>query len=103
MSKEIEAAIGKVANQFWPRLPVVPAMSPAATDSSFLRNAGIASYGFDGLLTDLADFRVHGNDERVSVKSFAEGHAALYQLIKIPIDQDSLRTVISCSIACRHQ
>jgi len=82
-TKEFEAAITKVASQFWPGLPVVPAMSPAATDSSFLRNAGIPSYGFDGLLTDLADFRAHGNDERVSVKSFAEGHEALYQLVKI--------------------
>lgn len=83
LTREIEAAIGKVATQFWPGLPIVPAMSPAATDSSFLRNAGIPSYGFDGLLTDLADFRAHGNDERVAVKSFVEGHAALYQLIKI--------------------
>jgi acetylornithine deacetylase/succinyl-diaminopimelate desuccinylase-like protein len=83
LTKEFEAALSKVANQFWPGLPIVPVMSPNATDSSLLRNAGIPSFGFDGLLSDLADFRVHGNDERVPVKAFAEGHEALYQLVKI--------------------
>jgi acetylornithine deacetylase/succinyl-diaminopimelate desuccinylase-like protein len=82
LTKEFEAALSKVAAQFWPGLPIVPVMSPNATDSSLLRNAGIPSFGFDGLLSDLADFRVHGNDERVSVNAFTEGHEALYLLVK---------------------
>jgi hypothetical protein len=43
--------------------------------------------GFGALLSDLADFRAHWNNERVSVQAFAEGHEALYQ------HQHSLRTM----------
>lgn len=83
LTAEWSDAIGKVASKFWPGVPVVPTMSPPATDSAALRNAGIPSFGFDGLLSDLADFRVHGNDERVAVKAFMEGQEALYELVKL--------------------
>jgi acetylornithine deacetylase/succinyl-diaminopimelate desuccinylase-like protein len=57
-------------------------MSAGATDGSFLRNAGIPTYGHSGLAGDVNDVRAHGKDERVLVKSFLDGHEYLYRLVK---------------------
>jgi acetylornithine deacetylase/succinyl-diaminopimelate desuccinylase-like protein len=74
--------IEKRSAEFWPGVPVVPTMIPAATDGSFLRNAGIPTYGHSGLATDVDDVRIHGKDERILVKSFLDGHEYLYRLVK---------------------
>jgi acetylornithine deacetylase/succinyl-diaminopimelate desuccinylase-like protein len=57
-------------------------MSTGATDSLYLRTAGIASYGHSGLANDIFDVRAHGKDERVNVKAFFTGQEYLYQLVK---------------------
>jgi acetylornithine deacetylase/succinyl-diaminopimelate desuccinylase-like protein len=57
-------------------------MSSGATDGSFLRNAGIPTYGHSGLAGDVDDGRAHGRDERVLVKSFFDGQEYLYRLVK---------------------
>ena len=75
-------AITKVAAEFWPGTPVVPAMSAASSDGSYLRNAGIPTYGHSGLAGDIDDVRAHGKDERVSVKSFFDGVEYQYRLVK---------------------
>src|SRR5258708_18062648 len=75
-------AIEKTSAEFWPGVPVVPVMSAGATDGSFLRNAGIPTYGHSGLASDVDDVRAHGQDERVAVKSFYEGGEYLYRLVK---------------------
>jgi len=76
------SAIEKTSAEFWPGVPVVPVMSAGATDGSFLRNAGIPTYGHSGLASDVDDVRAHGQDERVAVKSFYEGGEYLYRLVK---------------------
>jgi acetylornithine deacetylase/succinyl-diaminopimelate desuccinylase-like protein len=73
------SAIEKTSAEFWPGVPV---MSAGATDGSFLRNAGIPTYGHSGLAADVDDVRAHGKDERVAVKSFFEGGEYLYRLVK---------------------
>ena len=75
-------AIAKVSEQFWPGVPIVPIMSAGATDGSYLRNAGIPTYGHSGLAGDVDDVRIHGRDERVLVKSFFDGQEYLYHLVK---------------------
>ena len=75
-------AIEKTSAEFWPGVPVVPVMSAGATDGSFLRNAGIPTYGHSGLASDVDDVRAHGQDERVAVKSFFDGGEYLYRLVK---------------------
>lgn len=80
---EIMGAIEKLTAEFWPGTPVIPTMSAGATDSTYLRNAGIPAYGHSGLADDVDDFRAHGKDERVPVKSFFEGHEYLYRLVKM--------------------
>jgi acetylornithine deacetylase/succinyl-diaminopimelate desuccinylase-like protein len=79
---EVIAAIEELSAEFWPGVPVIPIMSTGATDSTFLRNAGIPAYGHSGLADEVDDFRAHGKDERVPVKSFHVGHEYLYRLVK---------------------
>ncbi|HEY6843470.1 MAG TPA: M20/M25/M40 family metallo-hydrolase, partial [Thermoanaerobaculia bacterium] len=59
--------IEDVTNEFWPAVPVMPLMSTGASDSLYLRNAGIPSYGVSGLFSEMNDNRAHGRDERVSI------------------------------------
>jgi acetylornithine deacetylase/succinyl-diaminopimelate desuccinylase-like protein len=74
-------AIEKAASELWPGIPTIPAMSPGGTDGSYLRNAGIPTYGTSGLAIE--DVRAHGKDERVPLKSFFEGREYLYRLVKL--------------------
>jgi acetylornithine deacetylase/succinyl-diaminopimelate desuccinylase-like protein len=82
LHEEIMGAIAKVSAEFWPGVPIVPIMSAGATDGSYLRNAGIPTYGHSGLAGDVDDVRAHGRDERVLVKSFFDGQEYLYRLVK---------------------
>jgi acetylornithine deacetylase/succinyl-diaminopimelate desuccinylase-like protein len=82
LDEALLGAIDKTSAEFWPGVPVVPTMSAGATDGSYLRNAGIPTYGHSGLATDVDDARAHGKDERVLVKSFFDGQEYLYRLVK---------------------
>ena len=79
---EVMGPIEKVTGEFWPGVPVVPAMSTGATDSRFMRNGSIAMYGVSGLFLDQDDNRSHGLNERMPVKSLYDGHEFLYRLVK---------------------
>jgi acetylornithine deacetylase/succinyl-diaminopimelate desuccinylase-like protein len=83
LDTEVMQAIERLTAEFWPGTPVIPSMSAGATDSAYLRNAGIPAYGHSGLADGVDDFRAHGKDERVPVKSFFEGQEYLYRLVKI--------------------
>lgn len=75
------AAIEEITNDIWPGVSVLPTMSTGATDSLFLRNAGIPVYGVSGIFSDGTN-RAHGQNERLLVKSFYEGQEFLYRLTK---------------------
>ena len=49
--------IEKLSHEFWPTAVVMPTMSAGATDGSYLRNAGIPTYGHSGLAGDINDCR----------------------------------------------
>jgi acetylornithine deacetylase/succinyl-diaminopimelate desuccinylase-like protein len=83
LHEEIMGTIEKLSQEFWPGAVVLPVMSTGATDGSYLRNAGIPTYGHSGLANDIREFRAHGKDERVLVKSFYEGDEYLYRLVKM--------------------
>jgi acetylornithine deacetylase/succinyl-diaminopimelate desuccinylase-like protein len=74
--------IERITQALWPGVPVVPVMSTGASDSLYLRVAGIPVYGVDGIFTDIDDVRAHGRDERMPVTSFYEGQEFLYRLVK---------------------
>lgn len=82
LNAELMRTIERVAADFWPGIPLVPTMLAAATDGSYLRNAGIPTYGHSGLLANGTDMRAHGRDERIPVASFHAGHEYLYRLVK---------------------
>jgi acetylornithine deacetylase/succinyl-diaminopimelate desuccinylase-like protein len=74
--------IESVTRALWPGVVVVPVMSTGATDGLYLRNAGIPTYGIEGIFYETDDNRAHGKDERVGVKQYFEGLEFQYRLIK---------------------
>jgi len=82
LSAEVMKPIEMITEQMWPGVPVVPVMSTGATDSLYLRKAGIPIYGTSGIFGDIDDSRAHGKDERIGVKSFYDGQEYLYRLVK---------------------
>jgi acetylornithine deacetylase/succinyl-diaminopimelate desuccinylase-like protein len=79
---QIMQTIETLAAKFWPGVPVIPTMSGGYTDSRWLRNAGIPSYGISGLFTDPARNGVHGLNEQIGVKQLYDGKEFLYRLVK---------------------
>jgi acetylornithine deacetylase/succinyl-diaminopimelate desuccinylase-like protein len=82
LNPEVLRPIERITEEMWPGVPVVPVMSTGATDSLYLRNAGIPIYGVSGIFNDIDDSRAHGRDERIGVKEFYEGQEFLYRLVK---------------------
>jgi acetylornithine deacetylase/succinyl-diaminopimelate desuccinylase-like protein len=82
LNPQLLGIIEQLTAKFWPGVPVLPVMSTGATDSLYLRTAGIAAYGHSGLANDIFDVRAHGKDERVNVKAFFTGQEYLYELVK---------------------
>ena len=76
------AQIASAAKSVWGTVPVSPMMSAGASDSVFLRAAGMPSYVFNGLPYDVDDDRSHGQDERILVKSYYQSLEFNYQLLK---------------------
>jgi acetylornithine deacetylase/succinyl-diaminopimelate desuccinylase-like protein len=79
---EFMDAVERITGDMWPGVPVLPTLSTGATDSLYLRGAGIPMYGVSGIFGDIDDVRAHGKDERVLVQSFHEGREFLYRLVK---------------------
>jgi acetylornithine deacetylase/succinyl-diaminopimelate desuccinylase-like protein len=89
LTPEIMGAIEKVTTGMWPGVPVIPTMGTGATDSKYLRTAGIRAYGTSGMFGDVDDIRAHGRDERMLVRSLYEGQEYLYRLVKLLSSRES--------------
>lgn len=76
------ARIAKVARGLWGPIPVSPYMSAGASDSVFLRAAGMPSYVFNGIAYDVDDDRSHGQDERILVDAYYRSLEFDYRLLK---------------------
>ncbi len=81
-SPKLFGEVESVVHSMWPGVTVIPTMEAGASDSLFMRSAGIPSYGVGGLWYEVLDDRAHGRDERVSVPSFYEGVEFTYRLMK---------------------
>jgi len=79
---EVLGAAERITEQMWPGVPVLPTLSTGATDSLYLRSAGIPMYGVSGIFGEIDDVRAHGRDERILITSFHEGREFLYRLVK---------------------
>jgi acetylornithine deacetylase/succinyl-diaminopimelate desuccinylase-like protein len=75
-------ALTSAAQKMWPGVPVLPIMEVGASDSIYTMNAGIPSYGVNGVLIDRDDDRMHGKDERVGVESYYRGAEFYYLFLK---------------------
>ena len=78
---DVLKTVETIVAAMFPGVVVVPVMSTGATDGLFLRNAGIPTFGVDGLFDDIDDVRAHGRDERVGIKQFNEDLEFQYRLI----------------------
>ena len=79
---DLMAAVERHTTEMWPGAVVLPFMSTGATDGLYLRNAGIPTYGVEGMFTEANDVRAHGKDERVGIKAFYDAREFLYRLVK---------------------
>lgn len=82
LDSDVVRAAREIAQSMWPGVPAIPSMSAGATDTRFLRNAGIPGYGVSGLFMDRMENRIHGRDERVLIKQLFDSHEFLYRLTK---------------------
>jgi acetylornithine deacetylase/succinyl-diaminopimelate desuccinylase-like protein len=90
LTPDVMGPIEKITKQLYGDIPVIPTMGTGATDSRFLRAAGIPGYGVSGLMGDPNDARAHGKDERVLIKSYYDSQEFLYRLVK---EMSTTRTV----------
>lgn len=79
---DVEAAARAASRVIAPNLPLIPNMETGATDGLYFRNAGIPTYGINGIAIDTDDVRMHGRDERVRIGAFERGQEFAYQLIR---------------------
>ena len=82
LSPPLVRAVEEVTHSIWPKVIVLPEMSPGATDSRYTRERSIPSYGIDAMFDDLDDARAHGRDERISVAAFKDEVEFTYRLMK---------------------
>ena len=79
---QLFAQIAEAAKGLWGEIPVSPYMSAGATDSVFLRAAGMPVYVFNGMPYDVDDDRAHGQDERILAASYYQSLQFNYRLLK---------------------
>ena len=82
LDERILGPVQSIAMAMWPGVPLVPTMSAGATDSRFLNNAGIPTYGISGMFNEPETSGVHAVNERLPVRSLYEGQEFLYRLVK---------------------
>ncbi|MGE5297257.1 MAG: hypothetical protein ACM3VT_20735, partial [Solirubrobacterales bacterium] len=68
-----------------------PTMDPWASDSTWLRRAGIPTYGVSGTFGELGLGNAHGANERLSIESFDRGVEFLHSFLRLPTAGDSAR------------
>jgi acetylornithine deacetylase/succinyl-diaminopimelate desuccinylase-like protein len=77
--RAIEAAV----RRHFPAATVMPSVMAGFTDSHFLRDLGIASYGFVPVVVPVGDDRgVHGNNERISIENVERGTRIMREIVR---------------------
>lgn len=67
--KDVMDAVTKAVHARLPKLPIVPTLSPGATDSRDFRALGVPMYGVSGLFIRPADDFAHVLNERIPLDS----------------------------------
>jgi acetylornithine deacetylase/succinyl-diaminopimelate desuccinylase-like protein len=85
----VYAALEMVMQERFPDAAIIPAVSSGFTDSHFLRDLGIAAYGFSPLLVPAQDAAgVHGNNERISVENVRRGTGIMREILERVVHDD---------------
>jgi acetylornithine deacetylase/succinyl-diaminopimelate desuccinylase-like protein len=71
----------KLVAEMWPGVPVIPVMETGASDGKITSQAGLPTYGINGIAIDINDVRAHGKDERVAVDSYYQGVEFYYRYV----------------------
>ena len=82
MRDDVLATTKRLTSAIWPGVVTLPYMVMGGTDGRMLRQAGIPTFGVQGIFYDAGDIRFHGRDERVGVREFYEAQEFLYRLVK---------------------
>jgi acetylornithine deacetylase/succinyl-diaminopimelate desuccinylase-like protein len=72
----------KLAQKYFPGVPLLPLMSTGATDAVFIGGIGIPVYGVPGIMIDKDAGGIHGLNERIRVTSLYQGRDYLFDLIR---------------------
>jgi acetylornithine deacetylase/succinyl-diaminopimelate desuccinylase-like protein len=76
-------ALAETLRAIGPPGPVIPYLTPGATDSRYFRRAGMKAYGFMPMLLDNQELsRVHGIDERISTANLRWGTQVVFETLK---------------------
>ncbi|GAO39923.1 peptidase M20 family protein [Sphingomonas changbaiensis NBRC 104936] len=73
----------KLAQKYFPGVPLLPTMSTGATDGIFLEAIGIPVYGVPGIFGEAEGNGAHGLNEHIRVRSLYEGRDYLFDLVKL--------------------
>ncbi len=83
LQPEVMQPLQKVVAQMWPGVPVIPVMETGASDGKITSEAGLPTYGINGIAIDINDVRMHGKDERVAVDSYYHGVEFYYRYVTL--------------------
>jgi acetylornithine deacetylase/succinyl-diaminopimelate desuccinylase-like protein len=83
LQPEVMQPLAKLVAQMWPGVPVIPVMETGASDGKFTSEAGLPTYGVNGIAIDIDDDRAHGKDERLGVDSYYRGVEFYYRYVKL--------------------
>ena len=82
MESELYAAISRVAKQQFPGAAVLPYMSIESTDSPYLRERSVQTYGLlPFALAEQDIVNAHGANERIQLDTFRHGFEFLYSIV----------------------
>ncbi len=70
---DIMSAVKMAVESRYPGISILPTMSTGATDGLYVRNAGIPTYGVNGLFSSPRGANAHGMNEHVKVEQFYAG------------------------------
>ena len=86
METDLYRTITHVLKEFEPDCGVTPTLTTGGTDSRFFREEGSICYGFQPMIpdepNDKLEKRMHGIDERITVKNLVYGTSVLYETVK---------------------
>ena len=82
LDPEVLGLVEAISAELWPGIPVLPEMSPGASDGLFLRGAGIPTYGIGAVPEAPDDDTSHSPNERIRIAAFNQSLEYWYRLTK---------------------